>query len=98
VLDNDTFTVEMEYSTVIQGAPAIEGDAGSSAAATPGGSVAGLSEPHSRLPSPAQAVAERGSGQTVELATPPTIDEEHLDANHEDDMQLRSEQWRICSV
>jgi hypothetical protein len=84
-VNNDMFTVEMEYSTVIQGVPDAGAEAGAPAMMSPDGSPESLS----RSPSPVQIGADGNGDQMVEPITPHGVREEDLDANHDEDMPLR---------
>jgi hypothetical protein len=86
--DDDTFTVEVEYSTMIQGVPAVE--------AVPEGSVD--QSPHDSpvstflSPSLAPDMVEGGGDQEEEpvlLGTPPLIHEEDLDVDQYSNVPLR---------
>jgi hypothetical protein len=84
-VNNDMFTVEMEYSTVIQGVPDAGAEAGAPAMMSPDGSPESLS----RSPSPVQIGADGNGDQMVEPITPHGVRDEDLDANHDEDMPLR---------
>jgi hypothetical protein len=83
--DDDTFMVEMEYSTVVQGAPEDELAGGTPANMMPQGSPV----PASLLLSPASDMAEGGGGQEGEPNLPPIVREEDLDVDHDDEAPLR---------
>jgi hypothetical protein len=73
---DDMFTVEVEYSMMVQGIPAEDV------------SVARSPQPVPLPPSPAPAVAEGGAGAVEEPDAPVLIRDEDLDADHDDDAPL----------
>jgi hypothetical protein len=81
ISDDDTFIMEMEYSTVNQVVPVAVTNAGTPATASPIRSP----EPLPRSPTPAiDGVAGNGD-QAVELANPLAVREEDLDTDHDED-------------
>jgi transposase InsO family protein len=84
VNNDDTFTVEVQYSTVTQGVPAADAVIGAQLGVTPRGS------PACAFPSPLPAHAERegGGGEVEQPTSPPVVREEDLDADHDSDVPL----------
>jgi hypothetical protein len=79
---DDTFIMEMEYSTVNQVVPVAVANAGTPAAASPIRSP----EPLPRSATPAIDGAAGNGDQAVEPANPLAVREEDLDADHDEDV------------
>jgi hypothetical protein len=82
---DDTFTVEMEYSTMTQVTSGVDVGGGTPGAASPVGSL----EPLPRSPTPASAGAAGNDNWEEQLVSPQVMGEEDLDTDHDEDAPLR---------
>jgi hypothetical protein len=80
---DDTFTVDMEYSTVNQEEELADAGPGS-----PDPVVAASPTPQALSPSPSPRGADGIGGQSVEMVTPPAVQDNDLDADHDNDAPL----------
>jgi hypothetical protein len=84
-VDTNTFSVEMEYTTTVLGVPVAEELVGALRPLSPVGSPSPPLQPHPPIP----IVTVGNRGQVGGHGSPPTVHDEDLDADHDEEASLQ---------